>query len=128
MYFKSWATTALLSASTVLAAPAVSICDKYTTALLVNNTAANQYLLLTLVVNTAVIGNYTKPNVGIAVPGILAPGQYNGEWVNLLPYFNGCLKDANRGGKEGVAINFLDGGGAAPLMKNMPANDNTSNQ
>jgi hypothetical protein len=33
-----------------------SICDYYTTALLMNNTAANQYTLLTLVVNTAVIG------------------------------------------------------------------------
>ncbi len=34
-----------------------SICDYYTTALLKNNTAENQYTLLTLVVNTAVIGN-----------------------------------------------------------------------
>lgn len=33
-----------------------SICDYYTTALLKENTAANQYTLLTLVVNTAVIG------------------------------------------------------------------------
>jgi hypothetical protein len=35
----------------------ISICDYYTTALLKNNTAANQKTLLTLVVNTAVIGN-----------------------------------------------------------------------
>lgn len=34
-----------------------SICDYYTTALLKNNTAENQYTLLTLVVNTVVIGN-----------------------------------------------------------------------
>lgn len=34
-----------------------SICDYYTTALLKNNTAENQYTVLTLVVNTAVIGN-----------------------------------------------------------------------
>lgn len=37
-----------------------SICDYYTTALLKDNTAANQYTLLTLLVNTAVIGNYTQ--------------------------------------------------------------------
>lgn len=37
----------------------VTICDYYTTALLKNNTAANQKTLLTLVVNTAVIGNCT---------------------------------------------------------------------
>ena len=35
----------------------VSICDYYTTALLKNNTAANQLTLLTLIVNTVVIGN-----------------------------------------------------------------------
>jgi hypothetical protein len=35
----------------------MSICDYYTTALLKNNTAANQYTVLTLVVNTAVVGN-----------------------------------------------------------------------
>lgn len=35
----------------------VSLCDKYTTALLTNNTTANQYTLLTLLVNTVVIGD-----------------------------------------------------------------------
>lgn len=92
-----------------------------------SNTGKDQYTLLTALVNTVVIGNYTKPNVGIKVPGILAPGSYNGESVNLLPYFNGCLKSSNRDDKP-AAINFLDGGGAAPLMKNMPANDMNSNQ
>lgn len=104
------------------------ICDYYTTALLTNNTAANQYTLLTLLVNTAVIGNYTKPNVGVKVPGILAPGQYNGTDVNLLPYFDGMLASSNRGGSEGVAVNFLDDGGATPLMMNMPSNGTSSNQ
>lgn len=70
----------------------------------------------------------TTPNVGIAVPGILAAGMYNGTEVNLLPYFNGELASSNRGGSSGVSVNFLDGGGAAPIMKNMPANDTTSNQ
>jgi hypothetical protein len=54
-----------VAAATVLAAGVVaegrpsnmSICDYYTTALLMNNTAANQKTFLTLVVNTAVIGN-----------------------------------------------------------------------
>lgn len=45
----------------------VSICDYYTTALLKDDTPANQYLLLTLLVNTVVIGNYTQPNVGVSV-------------------------------------------------------------
>jgi hypothetical protein len=105
-----------------------SICDYYTTALLKNNTAANQYTLLTLLVNTVVIGNYTMPNVGVKVPGILAPGSFNGVQVNLLPYFNGALASTNRGGAQGVSVNFLDGGGAAPLMMNMPANNTSSRQ
>ena len=38
---------------------------------------------------TVVMGNYTKPNVGIAAPGIFAKGKYNGTNVDLLSYFNG---------------------------------------
>lgn len=104
------------------------ICDYYTTALLKNNTAENQYTLLTLLVNTAVIGNYTQPNVGVMVPGILAKGMYNGTEVNLLPYFDGMLESSNRGGSSGVSVNFLDDGGAAPLMMNKPSNGTSSNQ
>ena len=48
-----------------------SICDDYTTAFLKDNNATNQVALLVLVVNTAVIGNYSEVNVGIKVPGIL---------------------------------------------------------
>ncbi|KAH0349208.1 hypothetical protein KCU81_g2975, partial [Aureobasidium melanogenum] len=113
------------------AAPAfaqnMSICDKYTTALLKENTGENQLTLLTLLVNTVVIGNYTQPNMN-AVPGILAKGMYNGTEVNLLPYFNGGLASSNRGGSSGVSINFLDDGGATPLMMNKPANGTSSNQ
>ncbi|KAG9254864.1 uncharacterized protein F5Z01DRAFT_99322 [Emericellopsis atlantica] len=105
-----------------------SICDYYTTALLKENTAENQATLLTLVVNTVVIGNYTEPNVGIKVPGILAPGTVDGEDVNLMPYFSGELATTNRGGNQGVKVNFLDGGAAEPLKKNMPADDDSSNQ
>lgn len=104
-------------------------CDYYTTALLKDNTAANQKTLLTLVVNTAVIGNYTKdPAPKNAVPGILTAGEFNGTAVNLLPYFDGGLASSNRGGMSGVAVNFLDGGGAAPLMNNTAATDMNSNQ
>jgi len=105
-----------------------SICDYYTTALLMNNTAENQITLLTLIVNTAVIGNYTQPNVGIMVPGILASGQMQeGAPVDLLRYFNGSLMSTNVNGKAGT-VNFLDDGGATPLMMNKPANTNSSAQ
>lgn len=118
-----------LAALVVSQRPAnTSICDYYTTALLKENNATNQETLLTLVVNTAVIGNYTKPNVGIKVPGILAPANFNGTQVNLLPYFSGMLASTNTGGSSGVSVNFLDGGGATPLMMDKPANNTTSNQ
>lgn len=39
-----------------------SICDYYTTALFKNNTADNQYTLLTALVNTVVIGNCEFPS------------------------------------------------------------------
>lgn len=56
------ATVANAQSSTSSAAPAgrptdTPICDYYTTALLKNNTAENQATLLTLLVNTVVIGN-----------------------------------------------------------------------
>ncbi|POR32783.1 Uncharacterized protein TPAR_07019 [Tolypocladium paradoxum] len=86
------------------------ICDYYTKALLKENTAKNQATLLTLLVNTVVIGNYTMPNMK-AVPGILAPGEVNGVKVDLAPYFSGMLASTNVGGKA-QAVNFLDGGGA----------------
>ncbi|KAF2702854.1 hypothetical protein K504DRAFT_393678 [Pleomassaria siparia CBS 279.74] len=105
----------------------MSVCDKYTTALLKENNATNQYTLLTLLVNTVVIGNYTQPNMN-AVPGILTPGKFNGKDVELLPYFDGSLLSSNRGGDSGVAINFLDDGGAAPLKENKPANGKDSQQ
>ncbi|EME82219.1 uncharacterized protein MYCFIDRAFT_60298 [Pseudocercospora fijiensis CIRAD86] len=110
-----------------------SLCDKYTTALLKDNTAANQETLLTLVVNAVVIGNYTKPNVGIAVPGILAPGTGKFAGVNLAPYFSGALKTTNpeaigQTGKAGISVNWLDGGGADPLKNNKAGNDPKSNQ
>ncbi|UNI13945.1 hypothetical protein JDV02_000632 [Purpureocillium takamizusanense] len=103
------------------------ICDYYTKALLKENNATNQATLLTLLVNTVVIGNYTMPNTGVMVPGILAKGMQDGQEVNLLPYFTGGLKSTNKNG-QAASVNFLDGGGAEPLKKNMPANDKSSRQ
>lgn len=101
-----------------------SICDKYTIALLKQNTGANQLTLLTLLVNTALIGNFTGPGTSnsdlpgsmVDVPGILTPGKYMGTPVALAKYFDGSLKSTNSNGKA-VSVNFLDGGGATPILK-----------
>ncbi|KAJ2975640.1 hypothetical protein NUW58_g8300 [Xylaria curta] len=129
MYFSKIAIlTAMASTVNAQRPENISVCDYYTTALLKENTANNQATLLTLVVNTVAIGNYTEPNVGIKVPGILASGQYNGADVNLLPYFTGELASTNRGGDKAVSVNFLDDGGAEPLKNNKPANSENSSQ
>ena len=125
---------ALVAGATAVATPTLerrsqSVCDKYTKALFGSNTAANQETLLILVVNTAVIGNYSSAStVAPGAPGLLTPTTYDGENVNLLQYFNGALDSTNNGGKCGVSVNFLDGGGATPLMKNKPANNKNTNQ
>jgi hypothetical protein len=64
-------TTLLAAASTAAAQRPTntSICDYYTTALLTNNTAENQYTLLQLLVNTVVIGNCElNPYPGSTLP------------------------------------------------------------
>jgi len=127
MLFTALAVAAAITGAVAQRPANTSICDYYTTALLMNNTAENQLTLLTLLVNTAVIGNYTQPNKN-AVPGILTPGEINGTKVDLLQYFNGSLASTNNGGSSGVSQNFLDDGGAAPLMKNKPADGTSSNQ
>jgi hypothetical protein len=128
MHFRPLLLLAIFGAAFAHRPADTSICDYYAKAILDGNNATTQVALLILVVNTAVIGNYSEVNVGIKVPGILAPGMYNGTQVNLLPFFGGGLASTNTGGSAGKVQNFLDGGGATPLMTNMAANGTRSNQ
>lgn len=106
----------------------VTICDYYSNVLLGASNATSEYKLLTMLVNTAIIGNYTGPGQ-VAVPGILAQNAtYNGTKVDLLPYFSGAMKSTNTGKKHGTAVNWLDGGGATALAESKPANSSDSNQ
>ena len=106
----------------------VPICDFYTQALFKDNTDANQLKLLTKLVNTVVIGNYTAGTT-VPVPGILAPGQFNGQDVNLLGFFDGTRgPTTNVNGVATAGINFLDDGGAEPLKQDKPANTQSSRQ
>jgi len=122
--------TIILAFSVTLARPdTVSICNYYTEALFNNNTADNQYLLLSALVNRVVIGNFSETTTNINVPGILANGTFDNQKVSLLPFFIGTAgKTTNVDGVATSGINFLDGGGALPLTKGMPANDKSSNQ
>jgi hypothetical protein len=104
-----------------------SLCDKYTTAVFTNNSEENQLKLLTAVVNTVVIGNYSASATGQRVAGILAPGTQGGETINLLGYFDGTLNTSNVGGRASK-VNFLDGGAAAPLALGQASTNVTSKQ
>jgi hypothetical protein len=120
---------AVAGAALAMVPAGTSVCDYYTPILLQANNASTQLQFLTLLVNTALVGNYTQPNVGISVNGVLNPADFNGTQIDLLPYFNGSLDSTNRGGSSGVSVNFLDDGGAAPLKNNKPCNgQKTSNQ
>ncbi|PVH82401.1 hypothetical protein DL98DRAFT_653154 [Cadophora sp. DSE1049] len=106
----------------------ISICNYYSEKILGENTPARQKLLMTLIINTVVLGNYTIPNVGIPVHGIASPGVQDGQDVNLLPYFTGALLSTNGGGDVGVSKLFLDDGGAGALSMNMSSLGTTSTQ
>lgn len=118
----------LLSLSACIAQrpSSASICDYYTPRILGEDNAQSQLLLVTLLVNTFVIGNYTTPNTGVSVHGFAAPGIYNGTSIALLPYFTGAYNSTNEGGSTGVRKLFLDDGGAIPLQKNMSSNGDAS--
>jgi hypothetical protein len=118
----------LLGVATALRPNDTTICDYYTPLILGKpNTAASQQELMALITHTFILGNYTTPNVGVKVDGIAGPRTFQGHQVNLLPYFTGGYVSTNEGGKA-VVTNFLDDGGAAALLANMPANGTNSNQ
>ncbi|KAH9894525.1 hypothetical protein F4778DRAFT_783957 [Xylariomycetidae sp. FL2044] len=110
---------------------AKSVCDRYTTSILGANTAATQALFVTIFVNTGMVGNYTTPNAGVYVPGVIWPSVFRGRPINQMPYFTGELASSNLDDGDlghGVAINWLDGGGPAALRQNLSAFDQDSNQ
>jgi hypothetical protein len=55
-----------------------SICNEHISIILGSDTPTNQRLLMMLFVNTALVGNYTAPNVGVGVNGIMWPGTWKG--------------------------------------------------
>lgn len=104
----------------------VSICDTYSASILGAASPENQHLLMTLFVNTALAGNHTTPNTGIAVNGTIRPGQWKGEAVDLMPWFNGALASSNPCPDDcgqGVSVNWLDSGGAAALRENRTSDE-----
>ncbi|KAI3335295.1 hypothetical protein F4824DRAFT_501260 [Ustulina deusta] len=106
----------------------VTPCDFYTQKTIGEPTAANQQLLMTLVLHSALLGPYSQYNT---VPvddftGALHPREYRGSYVDLNGYFNGGLASANTGKSTGEAVNFLDDGGLPLARESKPGNGNTT--
>jgi hypothetical protein len=109
----------------------ILLCDKYIDSILGSNTPANQRLLMTLFVNTALVGNYTTPNTGVRVNGIIWPGHWKGEPVDLMSWFNGELASSNPYPEDpghGISVNWLDGGGPDALRQNLTSFEQGTNQ
>lgn len=104
----------------------ISVCDYYADKVMQEHSASSQYKFIVKLINTAIIGTYTKPSE-VHVPGILAPGIVNGADVALLPYFNGSLISTNRNGTP-ASINFLADGGLRSLRNDKPAKGTKSDQ
>lgn len=92
-----------------------SICDYYTIQLYGANTTATQTRLMQHIVSLAFAGGASLPNASAELTGILNPGKFEGEDVNLLPWFNGSIDSTNLNNQP-VGIDWLDGGGTEPLL------------
>ncbi len=104
-----------------------SPCDYYAEKTVGANTAANQLILMQLVLHSALLGPFSKYNT-VKVPnfvGALQQTTYLGDAVDLAPYFTGALASTNRGGNA-VSVNFLDDGGAEALKNFKAGNGNPS--
>ena len=106
----------------------VPICDYYTTALFKDNTEANQNKLLAALVNRVVVGNLSATANGKPVTGILAKQNFQGQAVDLAPFFTGAKATTNEGGVA-RAVNFLDDDkGSTALAEGKAAKNENSKQ
>jgi hypothetical protein len=92
-----------------------SICDYYAMNLYGANTTETQSKLMQGIVSLAFCGGAGIPNVSSEITGILNPGNFNGEPVNLHPWFDGSIDSTNLNNIP-VEVDWLDGGGTEPLL------------
>ena len=93
-----------------------SICDYYAESRYGTNSSATQLRLIKDIVSLAFGGRFNLSNVSSDITGILNPGTFQGESVNLEPWFNGTIDSTNLNNQP-VGIDWLDDGGPDPLYK-----------
>jgi hypothetical protein len=91
-----------------------TICDWYALKRYGANTTDTQNKLMQSVVALAFAGRGDIPNINPEITGILNAGVFENTPVFLLPWFNGSIDSTNLNNQP-VGINWLDGGGTAPL-------------
>lgn len=92
-----------------------SLCDYYAGSLYGDSGNASQAKLIKSIVSLAFGGPSGLQNVtDSALTGILNPGTFDNNPIDLLPWFNGS-KDSTNLNNAPIATNWLDGGGIKPL-------------
>jgi hypothetical protein len=91
-----------------------SICDYYATMRYGGNTSVTQLHLVQGIVGLAFGGAMNLTDVTSDLTGILNPGSFNGQDIDLRPWFNGSKASSNLN-NEPIGIDWLDGGGLDPL-------------
>lgn len=111
-----------------------SVCDYYAQQRFGANSSEAQLKFMQNVVCLAFEGGTTLSDVSSDLTGILRPGKFKGEDINLLSYFDGTKASTNVN-NAAIGINWMDQGGTAPLASFLGGGDsqnlvlaNTSNQ
>lgn len=104
----------LLGVSSAQRPPNATICDYYAVVNYGSNSTATQLKLMQSILALAFGGAGPLSNVNSTITGIFNPGNFIGTPVDLQPWFNG-MKDSTNLNNQAVGIDWLDGGGTAPL-------------
>lgn len=91
-----------------------SICDYYAGARYGTSTNDTQAKLIKNIVSLAFGGPYSLPNVSSDLTGILNPGSFDNQGINLRSWLDGEKDSTNLNGAA-VGIDWLDGGAGQPL-------------
>jgi len=94
-----------------------SLCDYYAGKLYGDSNDVTQAKLIKSIVSLAFAGPGPGKvkDVGPDLTGILNPGSFRGQYIDLQGWFNGS-KDSTNLNNAPVGIDWLDGGGKKPLF------------
>ncbi|KAG5917000.1 hypothetical protein E4U61_003125 [Claviceps capensis] len=92
-----------------------SICDFYAAKNYGENNATTQLKLMQGIVAYAYAGGRSLPDGDVDSSGIFNAGRFDGQNVDLRPWFDGSKATSNNN-DQAVKIQWMDGGGTTPLL------------